>query len=105
MRQKKRFPVRTLFAFIVTVFIAASALADVTASVRGTVSDSSGAVVVGGLVVLAIRLISTRTATFWLLRKFSGWGAERWVPRLRFSCVPSPSALRPDALINYKRTR
>ena len=35
---------------------------------------------------------SARTATFWLLRKFSGWGAERWVPRARFSCVPSQSA-------------
>ena len=34
MRQKKRFPARTLFAFIFMVFIAASALADVTASVQ-----------------------------------------------------------------------
>src|SRR5271166_5038670 len=52
MRQKKRFLACTLFAFIVMVFIATSALADVTASVRGTVADSSGAVVAGANVTL-----------------------------------------------------
>ncbi len=52
MKLKKCFPIRTLFAFIVTALIAASAFADVTASVRGTVSDSSGAVVAGANVTL-----------------------------------------------------
>ena len=52
MRQKKWFPARTLFALIVTVFIASSARADVTASLRGTVTDSSGAVVAGADVTL-----------------------------------------------------
>ncbi len=52
MRQQKCFPIIAILAFLAIIFNAASAFADVTASMRGTVTDSSGAVVAGATVTL-----------------------------------------------------
>jgi Carboxypeptidase regulatory-like domain/TonB-dependent Receptor Plug Domain len=52
MSQEKCFRVLALFVFIAMIFTTAAVFADVTGSVRGTVTDTSGAVVAGANVSL-----------------------------------------------------